>query len=74
MPVMEGKAVLFKEFGGVDAVPICLSTKDPEEIIETVKRIAPTFGGNQSGRYLGAPLLRDREAAAGRTGYPGIPR
>lgn len=45
MPVMEGKAVLFKEFGGVDAVPICLSTKDPEEIIETVKRIAPTFGG-----------------------------
>ena len=45
MPVMEGKAVLFKEFGGVDAVPICLSTKDPEENIETVKRIAPTFGG-----------------------------
>ncbi len=45
MPVMEGKAVLFKEFGGVDAVPICLDTKDPEEIIETVKRIAPTFGG-----------------------------
>ena len=45
MPVMEGKAVLFKKFGGVDAVPICLDTRDTEEIIETVKRIAPTFGG-----------------------------
>ena len=45
MPVMEGKAILFKEFGGVDAFPICLDTKDPEEIIKTVKYIAPTFGG-----------------------------
>lgn len=45
MPVMEGKAILFKEFGGVDAFPICLDTKDTEEIIETVKRIAPSFGG-----------------------------
>lgn len=45
MPVMEGKAVLFKAFGGVDAFPICLATKDTEEIIETVKRIAPAFGG-----------------------------
>ena len=45
MPVMEGKSVLFKEFGGVDAFPICLDTKDPEEIIKTVKYIAPTFGG-----------------------------
>ncbi len=45
MPVMEGKAILFKEFGNVDAFPICLDTKDTEEIIETVKRIAPTFGG-----------------------------
>ncbi|MDR1954002.1 MAG: NADP-dependent malic enzyme, partial [Clostridiales Family XIII bacterium] len=45
LPVMEGKAVLFKEFGGVDAFPICLSTQDTEEIIETVIRIAPTFGG-----------------------------
>lgn len=45
MPVMEGKAILFKKFGGVDAVPICLDTKDTEEIIETVKRIAPAFGG-----------------------------
>jgi malate dehydrogenase (oxaloacetate-decarboxylating) len=45
MPVMEGKALLFKEFGGVDAFPICLDTKDPDEIIETVVRLAPTFGG-----------------------------
>jgi malate dehydrogenase (oxaloacetate-decarboxylating) len=45
MPVMEGKAMLFKEFGNVDAFPICLATQDTEEIIETVKRIAPVFGG-----------------------------
>ncbi len=45
MPVMEGKAMLFKEFAGVDAFPICLSTKDPQEIIDTVERIAPGFGG-----------------------------
>ena len=45
MPVMEGKSVLFKEFGGVDAFPICLDTKEPEEIIKTVKYISPTFGG-----------------------------
>jgi len=45
MPVMEGKAMLFKEFADVDAFPICLSTNDPQEIIETVKLIAPTFGG-----------------------------
>lgn len=45
MPVMEGKAVLFKEFGDVNAVPIVLDTQDPDEIIETVKNIAPTFGG-----------------------------
>lgn len=45
LPVMEGKAVLFKAFGEVDAVPIVLSTQDPDEIIATVERIAPTFGG-----------------------------
>ncbi len=45
MPVMEGKAVLFKEFGGVNAVPICLDTQDTEEIIKTVVHIAPAFGG-----------------------------
>jgi malate dehydrogenase (oxaloacetate-decarboxylating) len=45
MPVMEGKAILFKEFGNVDAFPICIDSKDVEEIIKTVKLIAPTFGG-----------------------------
>ena len=45
MPVMEGKAVLFKEFGGINAVPICLDTQDPEEIIRAVTWIAPGFGG-----------------------------
>ncbi|MEY8336878.1 NADP-dependent malic enzyme [Lachnospiraceae bacterium 62-35] len=45
MPVMEGKAVLFKEFGGINAVPICLDTQDTEEIIKTVVNLAPGFGG-----------------------------
>ena len=45
LPVMEGKAALFKRFAGVNAIPIVLDTKDPKEIIETVKRMAPTFGG-----------------------------
>jgi malate dehydrogenase (oxaloacetate-decarboxylating) len=45
MPVMEGKAIIFKEMGNVDAVPICLSTQNPDEVIAVVKAIAPTFGG-----------------------------
>jgi malate dehydrogenase (oxaloacetate-decarboxylating) len=45
MPVMEGKAQLFKEFGGVDAFPICLNTKDPDEIVNTIKNISVAFGG-----------------------------
>ncbi|MBF2037015.1 MAG: NAD-dependent malic enzyme [Leptolyngbyaceae cyanobacterium T60_A2020_046] len=45
LPVMEGKALLFKEFAGLDAFPICLDTQDTDEIVETVKRIAPVFGG-----------------------------
>jgi malate dehydrogenase (oxaloacetate-decarboxylating) len=45
MPVMEGKAMLFKEFGGVDAIPICIKSKDPEQIITAVKLISPGFGG-----------------------------
>jgi malate dehydrogenase (oxaloacetate-decarboxylating) len=44
-PVMEGKCMLFKKFAGIDAFPICLSTKDPDAIVETVQRIAPVFGG-----------------------------
>src|SRR4026207_1922320 len=45
LPVMEGKAMLFKEFAGIDAFPICLNTKDPDEIVQTVKAIATAFGG-----------------------------
>ena len=45
MPVMEGKCALFKTFGGVNAVPLCLDTQDVDEIVETVKRLAPSFGG-----------------------------
>ncbi len=45
MPVMEGKAILFKQFGGVDAIPVALATTDVDEIVETVVRLAPTFGG-----------------------------
>ncbi|GAA3618216.1 NADP-dependent malic enzyme [Kineosporia mesophila] len=45
MPVMEGKAMLFKHFAGINAVPICLDTTDPDEIVDTVARLAPTFGG-----------------------------
>jgi malate dehydrogenase (oxaloacetate-decarboxylating) len=45
MPVMEGKAVLFKEFGGVNAIPICLDTQDTEELIKTITYLAPGFGG-----------------------------
>jgi malate dehydrogenase (oxaloacetate-decarboxylating) len=45
MPVMEGKAMLFKEFGGVDAFPLCLDSKDPDDIVRTVKLVAPAFGG-----------------------------
>lgn len=48
MPVMEGKAVLFKQFGGVDAIPICLDTTDTEEIIETVARLPPLGSGHGS--------------------------
>ncbi len=45
MPVMEGKAILFKEFGAVDAFPLCIDTQDTEEIIKFVKQVEPTFGG-----------------------------
>jgi malate dehydrogenase (oxaloacetate-decarboxylating) len=45
IPVMEGKAMLFKKFGGLDAFPICLETQDTDQIVETIRRIAPVFGG-----------------------------
>src|SRR5467141_1675770 len=61
MPVMEGKAMLFKELAGVDAFPICLDTKDPDKIVETVKLIAPAFGGINL-EDIGAPRSFDIEA------------
>ena len=45
LPVMEGKAAVFKHFAGIDAFPICLATKDPDKIVEAVTLIAPSFGG-----------------------------
>jgi len=68
MPVMEGKALLFKYLGGVDAVPICLDTKDPDEIIRTVKLLQPSFGGinledisNPKCFYILDTLRKDKE-------------
>ncbi len=61
MPVMEGKAVLFKQFGGVDAVPICLGTTDPDEIVAAVRAIAPSFGGINL-EDISAPRCFDVEA------------
>ncbi len=73
IPVMEGKALLFKEFAGIDAFPICLDTQDPEKIVEVVKAIAPVFGGinledisapkcffvEESLQELGIPVMHD---------------
>ena len=73
MPVMEGKAMLFKEFAGIDAFPICLDTNDPDRIIDAVKLLAPTFGGSTSRTSL-RPLLRDRGRAEGGGRHPGLPR
>ena len=60
LPVMEGKALLFKEFAGVDAVPVCLDTKDPDEIVAAVRAIAPTYGGINL-EYISAPRCFDVE-------------
>jgi len=69
IPVMEGKAMLFKQFGGVDAFPICLDTQNPAEIIETVKRIAPVFGGINL-EDISAPRCFEIEAALQDIGIP----
>ena len=61
MPVMEGKAVLFKEFGNVNAVPVCLDTQDTEEIIKTVVNIAPAFGGINLEIYQLQDVLKSRQ-------------
>jgi len=60
LPVMEGKAMLFREFAGIDAFPICLATQDPDAIVETVKNVAPIFGGINL-EDIGAPRCFDIE-------------
>ena len=57
MPVMEGKCVLFKEFGGVDAIPLCIRSKDVDEIVRTMLPALRLLRRHQSGGYLRAPLL-----------------
>ena len=74
MPVMEGKALLFKEFGGVDAWPICLATKDPDEIVVDLQGDRARVRRHQPRGHLGSALLRDRAAAAGRARHPRLPR
>lgn len=69
IPVMEGKAVLFKELGGVDAFPICLQTQDPVEIVETVRRISPVFGGINL-EDISAPRCFEVEEALQDLGIP----
>ena len=69
LPVMEGKAALFREFGGVDAVPIVLATQDEDEIIQTVRAIAPTFGGINL-EDISAPRCFRIEAALQDLGIP----
>ena len=74
MPVMEGKAMLFKEFADVDAFPICLDTKDPDEIVETVMRIAPTFGGINLEDISSPRCFEIEQRLAGGARHPGLPR
>ena len=69
IPVMEGKAMLFKKFGGINAFPICLDTQDTEEIIETVRRIAPVFGGIKL-EDISAPRCFEIEARLQDLGIP----
>ena len=66
--------MLFKEFAGVDAFPICLDTKDPDEIIQTVKRIAPTFGGINLEDISAPRCFEIEEPAQGGARHPGLPR
>lgn len=69
MPVMEGKAILFKQLAGIDAIPICLSTQEDDEIVETVERLAPSFGGVNL-EDISAPRCFDIEARLQGLGIP----
>ncbi len=74
MPVMEGKAMLFKEFAGVDAFPICLDTKDPDEIVAVVKAIAPGFGGINLEDISAPRCFEIEDRLQGRARHPRLPR
>ena len=74
MPVMEGKAMLFKEFAGVDAFPIALDTKDPDEIVETVKAMAPTFGGINLEDISAPRCFEIEDRLRERARHPRLPR
>ena len=74
MPVMEGKAMLFKEFADVDAFPIALDTKDPDKIVETVKLMAPTFGGINLEDISSPRCFEIEQRLQGRARHPGLPR
>ena len=74
MPVMEGKAMLLKEFGGVDAFPICLDTKDPDEIVATVKAIAPGFGGINLEDISSPRCFEIEDRLKAELDIPGLPR
>ena len=74
LPVMEGKAALFKEFGGVDAFPICLDEHDPEKLAEITRRALSHLRRHQSRRRRGAALLRGRGAAARPARHSRLPR
>jgi malate dehydrogenase (oxaloacetate-decarboxylating) len=70
LPVMEGKALLFKYLGGVDAVPVCLGTKDPDEIVRTVKLLEPAFGGINLEDIAQPKCFRILDALRGEMGIP----
>ena len=74
LPVMEGKAALFKRFADIDAWPICLATQDTDEIVAVVRAISPRLRRHQPRGHLGAALLRHRAPAARGAGHPGVPR
>ena len=74
MPVMEGKAMLFKEFAGVDAFPLCIDTTDVDEIVAFVKAVAPTFGGINLEDIAAPRCFEIERAAAGGTRHSGLPR
>ena len=74
LPVMEGKAILFKTFGGVEAFPICISTQEPDRIVEVVENISPVFAGINL-EDISSPRCFDIEQTIVRTaGYPGLSR